>query len=164
MACIFGKRVPVIVYKRMLITDYGVADLKDFALSVGTWLAGILASLIVVYLTQFINSKYFAVRNELKDYIKKTNCVLGYYKNIIMNPGCANQELEREASNEIRRIAMELDAFAEMYPKLRYLKFDSIKLKQLSSNLIGLSNSLFDTRVLKNNQKRMDEIEQLLKK
>jgi len=132
--------------------------------SILEWCTGILASLIVVFLTQLINEKYFVPRRKIKELISEVNYILNYYANIIANPGEVETELEVEASNELRKASMKLMAFIAIYPRIKYGKITHMELGDIGSCLIGLSNSVGNINHAEINLKKITELRELLHK
>ena len=111
-----------------------------FFIKVIEWAAGILASLIVVFMSQLINEHYFGPRRELKTLIRKVLFTIDLYADVMVNPGVSSYEEKAEASAEIRRIAMEYRAFLASYPKIQLSKMDHKTLDSIGPRLIRLSN------------------------
>jgi len=106
------------------------------------WLAGIIASLIVVFGTQLINDRYFSPKQELRNLLRKVVYTLDYYALIIDNPGAVDKETEKEAMYEVRKVAMELMTFTANYPKMKYKHLSAKDLESLGPDLVGISNSI----------------------
>lgn len=133
-------------------------------LKVIEWMAGILGSLIVVYFTQLINDRYFAPKNTLKALLQEVDATLSYYANVIGNPGVVNKELEMEASNKLREIAMRFMAFIAANPKIKERKITHQELDSIGPELIRFSNTVGDPLMGERNADQLDMIRKLLYK
>ena len=120
----------------------------------------IVGRIITSFFIQPVN-EYRVVKGEIID-------SLIYYKNIYLNPGEMKEEIWDETYSELRRRATQL--MAKTYA-IRWRRFwELVKLvdccqniKKAQANLIGLSNSLDRARYLEGNEKRLNEIIELLK-
>lgn len=91
------------------------------------------------------------------------------YANIYANPGVAGSEVEKQASAELRRLSSRLNA--QMYLIPCYRSTSKIfrlplrdKVVEATSNLIGLSNSMFKSAsdLIPMNVERVDKIRNAL--
>lgn len=136
--------------------------MPGFMIKTLEWTAGILASLIVVCLTQAINDHCVAPRQELRSLIRKASYTVDYYANIIVNPGVCDSDLEKEASNEIRKVALELMAFVATYPKLKYKHLTAQDLDSIGPELIRISNTVGVPSAIGTNFRELKEIREKL--
>lgn len=127
------------------------------------WMAGILGSLIVVYLTQQINDRYFAPKNMLKALLQEVDATLNYYANVIASPG-VNKELEIEASNKLRELAMRFIAFIAANPKIKERKITHEELDLIGPELIRFSNTVGDPLMGEHNVDKLEMLRKLLYK
>ena len=116
--------------------------MQAFILNAFEWCAGILGSVIVVYVSQVINDKYFEPKKEFSLIVRKAIYTLDYYANVISNPGDVKKELGVEASSGLRKVAMEFLNFSLYYPEYHCSDINNDKIKQIGRTLTGLSNGL----------------------
>ena len=135
----------------------------DFVIKVVEWLFGILASVIVVFITQKINDSYFKPRNDLKVLLRDISSTIDYYRNIISSPGSVKREREDEASDAIRKAAMELKSFCSQNPKIKYKELDSKGMTILWQDLLGISNAIGNADFSQESLSKLSEIYQLLR-
>ena len=128
------------------------------------WMAGILGSLIVVYCTQLINDRFFVPQNTLKALLQEVDATISYYANVIANPGVVNKELEIEASNKLREMAMKFMAFIAAHPTIKDRKITHKDLDFIGPELIRLSNTVGDQLMGERNADKLDSIRKLLYK
>ena len=128
------------------------------------WIAGILGSLIVVYCTQLINDRLFVPKNTLKALLQEIDATISYYANVISNPGVVNKELEMEASNKLREMAMKYMAFIATNPKIKERKITHEELDSIGPELIRFSNTVGDSLMGEKNVDKLDLIRKLLYK
>ena len=128
------------------------------------WIAGILGSLIVVYCTQLINDRLFVPKNTLKALLQEIDATISYYANVISNPGVVNKELEMEASNKLREMAMKYMAFIATNPKIKERKITHEELDSIGPELIRFSNTVSDPLMGEKNADKLDLIRKLLYK
>lgn len=128
------------------------------------WIAGILGSLIVVYFTQLINDRYFVPKNNLKALLQEVDATINYYANVIVNPGVVNKELEMEASNKLREMAMKFLAFIAANPKIKERKITHEELDTIGEELIRFSNTIGDPLMCERNMDNLDKIRKILYK
>ena len=124
------------------------------------WIAGILGSLIVVYCTQLINDRLFVPKNTLKALLQEIDATISYYANVISNPGVVNKELEMEASNKLREMAMKYMAFIATNPKIKERKITHEELDSIGPELIRFSNTVSDPLMGEKNADK-DELNEL---
>ena len=135
----------------------------------------IVSAVSIFVVGQFILKSIIEPIQELK---KEIAVILGdliFYANIYSNPGTAEKEVIDKASNVLRKYSSELIAKSSIIPFYNlwyYLRLvPSYKdIENVSSNLIGLSNSLYSSPskavsnvdISENNRKNSDEIQKLL--
>ncbi len=136
----------------------------SFIMNVLEWCAGILASIIVVYISQLINEHCFEPQRKLKELLSQVDFTLNYYANILANPGEANHENEIEASNELRKTAMTFMAYIATNPRIKYKKISHKELDSIGPVLIQLSNSVGKTSDAEKNYQVIDELRKILYK
>ena len=82
---------------------------------------------------------------EFKDIRARVAWALVYYANIYCNPEDASNKSEKHdiASEKLRMLAADLEAFIIRKPTLLKLFYNDKKILEASSKLIGLSNSVY---------------------
>lgn len=82
---------------------------------------------------------------EFKDIRARVAWALVYYANIYSNPQDVKYKSEKydTASEKLRMLSADLEAFVIRKPKLLNLFFDDKKILEARSELIGLSNSVY---------------------
>ena len=126
------------------------------------WFFGIMASLIVVFMSQLINYLIFEPRNTFKRLRNKISAALIMYARYTHNPGDIRIELEEETDNAIRVLASELNAFSSEYITKTFCHVNMKDAVEASGKLIGLANGVYDKGNLKDNEQLETEIKQLL--
>ena len=142
--------------------------LKDLITS-NTFLT-VISGVLVFVISQLFNEYWLRPIQNYKELRAKISYSLTLYANLYMNP--VKRELlyetkERDvASNELRMLAAEVDSAVELRPWGNIFIARKKVLKELSKNLIGLSNSLYSPHpdiAIEHNEKRCKEIYRLLK-
>lgn len=125
---------------------------------------GILAAAVTLIVSEIILRWIFNPQKEFKELRRRTLYVLTYYADVIHNPRVnINQEVLKETEKEIRRLATDWKVFAEDYPKRKFDKICVNELIEISSSLIGLSNSLRSSECLKENRETTKNVLSTLK-
>ena len=127
------------------------------------WMAGILGSLVVVYMTQIIKIHVFVPKKELSEIIRKLYFVTEYYANIITNPGTVNELKSNEANSELRRAAIDLSAYLTEQPRCKYKQLSYEDLEDISRRALFLSNSVYHKNAEEENSRQLEMIRSALK-
>lgn len=141
--------------------------------SVDTACTTVIIGVVVFVVGQLISRFVFEPWVELKRTIEKIDQSLSFYAQVYANVGSINQDLAREASREIRKLAFVLRANARNisgYGILEFFKFvkDRRTIIRASEILTGLSNSMFtfqsdcSMNTCRENVERADEVVKLL--
>lgn len=131
----------------------------------------ITSGVLVFVLCEWLKEVWLSPLQEykkLKAKVSKTLIVHAqYYGNPISSVSQKSEEYAK-ASSEMREVASDVRAFAEIVPRLHLGMPNAIKIAQAGSELIGLSNSFYveneETRYkhIEYNENRCDKIQNLL--
>ena len=143
-------------------------DLLKTLITSNTFLT-VISGVLVFVISQLFDAYWLKPIHNYKELRAKISYNLTLYANLYMNPDeykLANVREERNiASNELRKLAAEVDSMIELKPFGNVFIARKSTLSKVSKNLFGLSNSLYsphpDVAVL-NNEKRCKEIYRLL--
>ena len=135
--------------------------MNEFLIDTLKWMAGIIGSLIVVYITQLISAYCFAPKKELSDIIKRISYYLAYYANIISNP--EPRDANEEASRNLRSAAMELKAYIDVHPKCKYKTFSAKDLDNMATRVVFLSNSISHKKALEVNAEQLLDLRKTIR-
>ncbi len=130
--------------------------------------ATIVSGVLVFALSQLFIEYYLNPIKEYKKLKAKIAYTLTYYACYYSNPIKLEQDekgLWQNGSNELRKVASEVDAFAQVRPKSNHAIPKKEDLLKVKSSIIGLSNSFFQTGATDRidfNLERISEIETLL--
>ena len=127
----------------------------------------VISGVLVFVLGQLFNEYWLKPIQKYKELRAKISYELTLYAYLYMNPtvyGKSNKEADA-ASDEIRKLAAEVDAMIELKPFCNFLIAPKSVLADVSKNLIGLSNGFYSNDVVRNvetNGKCRSEIYDLL--
>lgn len=148
--------------------DNVISTIKNLVVS-ETFLT-IISGVLVFALSQFFNDYWLKPIQKYKDLRGRIAYSLVLYANLYMNPieyKLSSQTEEREiASTELRKLAAEVCAMAEIRPFGNVFILNKKKLSKISKCLIGLSNSIYSDHsntTIKENTKFCGIIYKLLK-
>ncbi|KKP67079.1 MAG: hypothetical protein UR68_C0014G0008 [Candidatus Roizmanbacteria bacterium GW2011_GWA2_35_19] len=123
---------------------------------------------VIIFTMQQIISKFFVETiYRQSEIISDISDALVYYAREYSSPGLLSKELQDQAHNKFRQLASLLKARSYMIKWYGFLSFFSIipnlnNIEEASSNLIGLSNSLFNKSDGVENHNRVVKIKKLL--
>ena len=135
--------------------------MNDFFIDVFKWMAGIIGSLIVVYITQLISASCFVPKKELSDIMRRLSFLLGYYANLIANP--EPRDANKEAGLDLRSAAMDLKAFIDIHPKCKYKALTATDLDNIATRIVVLSNSINHKNALEKNVEQLQDLRKTIR-
>lgn len=123
----------------------------------------VLSGVLVFILGQLFNEYFLKPIQEYKKLRAKISYCLVYYANMYMNPILNNKRSDEydKGSEEIRKLASEVNAMIEIRPKGNIFIPKANVLSDVSSNLIGISNNFYSTHLnedVEANRKRQENI------
>lgn len=132
----------------------------------------IIGGVLIFVLGQILLNLFIEPIQELRYHIGKIAGSLVFYANVYGNPGVTAEQEQRNASDELRKLASELIARTAVVPLYRFACLIShlpslSDIRKVHDNLIALSNNVFytqePTQVIQANDKRVKEIKAALK-
>ena len=128
----------------------------------------IISGVAVFAVSQLFIEYFLKPVQEYKKLRSKIAYELTLYANFYMNPTLLEEVTDRaiSASDELRKLAAEVDAEIELRPKFNFLIAKKKTLAEVSQNLIGLSNGFYSPHpdiLIEYNEKRRNRINELLK-
>ena len=140
--------------------------------AIPTFVLTIMGGVFVFVLGQISLKFFIEPIHELRSHIGKIADALIFYANVYANPGCTAEQEQRNASDELRKLASELMARTAVVPLYGFAclirALPSLSdIRKAHRALIGLSNNVFRTAepTLEGeaNEKRVADIKAALK-
>lgn len=143
------------IYTHLAETGLGISD------DLFNMLLTVVSGVLVFILGQFFNEYFLKPIQEYKKLRAKVSYCLIYYANLYMNPINVKNEEYDKGSEEIRKLASEVNAMIEIRPKGNFFIPKSKVLSVVSRDLIGISNNFYSIHFQEDvveNQKRREDI------
>lgn len=124
---------------------------------------------VLIFVTGQIFLKFFIDPiHQLRAHIGRITHSLIFYANVCGNPGSLSIDVEKKASEDLRKLASELMSKTAVIPCYSFWSFLKVvrrlnDIRTAHKNLIGLSNGVFDKNALKDNNKRVEQIKAALR-
>lgn len=135
--------------------------METFLISAAEWFAGIIGSVIVVYITQLIKDYYFNPKKELSLIIRDLLYTARLYANRINNPGPEN--VDSDVGLKLKEVAMVLKAYIDEHPRCRYRNLTTDHLESIATRMVFLSNTVTHKKALQVNANQLDFVIKSLK-
>lgn len=131
------------IYTYIFKCEHGASD------GLSNMLLTVISGVLVFVIGQIFNEYFLKPIQDYKNLRAKIAYNLTLHANLYMNPIINNKRNEEydKASEEMRRLASEVNAMIEIRPKGNIFIPKAKELSEVSGDLIGISNNFYYTRL-----------------